>query len=144
MRVEHSVSIARSKDLVWSFLSDYRNDPRFIEAVTHVEIEGGGAPSVGGRMRRSMRLPVVNKSVDADVEIIRVEAGHVIAFRASAGPLSFVETREVASEGSGTRVTFRLEGDPGSALKLGARMMEWQAKRAMTADLASLKRVLER
>jgi carbon monoxide dehydrogenase subunit G len=143
MRVEHSVTIACPQTVVWAFLSDYKNDPLFIEAVTRVSVDGPMPPTTGSRMRRSMRLPIVNADVDTDVEIIRVDPGHAIAFRASSGPLSFVETREVEQNGAGTRVTFRLEGDPGGALKLGTRMMEWQAKRAMTADLSSLKRVLE-
>jgi len=145
MRVEHSITVPRPVDEVWAFVGDYANDPRFIDAVTKVELLFDGAPSVGARMRRSMRLPVVNKDVETEVEIVRVDPLRAIAFRATGLGLSFVETRELERVGpSSTRITFRLEGDPGGAVKLGERVMAWQAKRAMTSDLDALSRALAR
>lgn len=144
MRVEHSITVARPVEEVWAFVGNYANDPHFIDAVTKVELLFEGAPRVGARMRRSMRLPVVNKDVDTEVEIVRVEEGHAVAFRATGLGLSFVETREIERvDASTTRITFRLEGDPGGAVKLGERVMAWQAKRAMSNDLDALARALK-
>lgn len=145
MRVTHSVLIERESRAVWDFLSDYRNDPQFIDAVEASRfVDEGARAEVGVKLHRTMRLPVVHKTSNVDIEIVRFEPPSAIAFHAQEGPLSFVETRLVEAEGEGTRVTFILEGDPTGVLRLGERFMEKQAKKAMTKDLAALKAVLER
>lgn len=143
MRVSHSVHIRRDPADVWAFVSDYRNDPTFIDAVESSAFVGDPVVEVGARLRRTMRLPVVKKTSRVDIEVVRHEPPTLVAFYAKEGPLSFVETRTVEPADGGTRVTFVLEGDPSGVLRLGERFMEGQAKKAMTKDLDNLKRRLE-
>lgn len=135
-----TVTIGRSRDEVFAFLSDGVNDLRWRPAVLDVARERG--EGAGAVYRQGVKGPF-GRRVAADYEVTEWSPPSLIGFRAIAGPVRPEGRYELADGDDGaTVVTMSLRCAPTGP----ARLMAPMVKRSMQSEvgaLENLKRVLE-
>ena len=124
---------------VFAFLADAENDPSWRPGVLDIQRVGGNG--TGARYRQGVKGPG-GRRIDADIEIVALEPDRVIGFRTTAGPVRPQGRYELARDGEGTRVRFRLEAELHGMKRLMAPMVR-RTMASEVAHLANLKRVLE-
>jgi uncharacterized membrane protein len=140
-RAANEVVVDRPVTEVFAFLADAENDERWRRGVIDVKrVSGDG---VGTVYAQGLKGPL-GRRISADIEITELRPNELIAFRALTGPARPVGRYELSSEGASTRVRMSLDAALGGVKKL---LLERPMQKAMNnevANLAELKRVLER
>jgi len=131
----NTVTIARSPEAVFAFVSDGLNAPKWRSGVLDIALVSGSG--VGATWKQGVKGPG-GRRVDADYVVTAYEPGRRLAFRATAGPVrpSGDFTFEAVPEG--TRLTFSLEAELSGIKKL---LMGGQVQKTMDAEVASLARL---
>lgn len=138
------LSIRRATDVVFAFLADSRNTPRWYEAVREAEPLTPGPVAVGTRYRFVRELP--GGRADNLVEVVELEPNAVVTLASVDGPTPFRYRYTLSPTTEGTHL--RLEGDiTGEGIEGPAALLAPFASklfaRGMRSNLAELKRILE-
>ena len=144
MRVEESITIDRSPEEVFGFISVRANDPVWMASVTESEWLDPAAPmGVGRRGRMVMQAMGRREFLD---EVTEYEPGRRIAHRMVSGPMAMVTACIAEPVGSGCRATVLYEPQrlPGGVVgRLTAPLTARIVRRNFQADLVRLKDILE-
>ena len=131
----HTVTIRRPREEVFAFVANHENDPRWRNGI--LEISRASGDGVGEVWRQAVKGPL-GRRIPADIETTQVEPGHVLMFRAIAGPVRPIGRFDFADGGDGgTRVTFSLNADLAGAKTLMAPMVT----KTMQSEVAALDRL---
>jgi len=141
MRAELTIEIARSPEDVFAYLTDVSNLSEWQSGVHAAEVEGGGDPVSGARIRESRHL--LGRELQTTLEVADYEAPRLFALRALDSPVPFTVRHELESAGEGTRLTVVGEGDAGLLPGFAAGIMARRAERQFRKDFERLKRLLE-
>jgi len=76
-------------------------------------------------------------------EVTVLEPGSRLVMQTAQGPFPMRTTYAWSEEARGTRMSLRNDGEPSGFSRLAAPVIETAMRRAMTKDLAALKRILE-
>jgi uncharacterized protein YndB with AHSA1/START domain len=136
----HSVTIARSVDVVFAYVADGDNAQRWRTGVLDIKRESG--EGVGARYAQGVKGPM-NRRIAADFEITVVEPDRRLEFQTVAGPVRPHGRYDFEPIDGGTRVSFALDARLSG---LRALVMGSAVQRTMDAEvraLDNLKRVLE-
>lgn len=138
------LSIRRTTDVVFAFLADSRNTPRWYEAVREAEPVTPGPVAVGTRYRFVRNLP--GGRADNLVEVVELEPDAVVTLASVDGPTPFRYRYTLSPTPGGTHL--RLEGDvTGEGVEgpaaLWAPFASRLFARGMRSNLDELKRILE-
>ena len=140
MRVERSISIARPPGEVLAYVSDIRNDPNWHTDVLEVS-SSTDAVQIGTvfnvRVKPSMGVS------EGTITVKHLEPGKFVEFEGRMGKMAPTVTNMVEAEGSGTRVTRRVDLEPPGAMKLMTPMIKMMIGKSNNGFLAILKRVME-
>ena len=139
------IDIDRPPQVVFDYLADFENIPTWYSAVERVDKLTPGSVAAGARyrMRRSLPSgPAVN-----DVEVTEFVANSAITLASQSGPTPFTYRYRLSPAGQKTRL--RLDGEIsgaglGGVFALLAPLAPRLFERGMRANLATLKRVLEK
>jgi len=138
MSFQISLDIARTPSDVFAFVADFRNMPRWYEAVEQVTADGGS------RFHMVRSLP--GGRAYNEVEVTSYELDKEVTFASTSGPTPFTYRYRVEPAADGTRLTLdgeiSGEGLPGPAAHLGA-LAGRLFQQGMKKNLRVLKRVLE-
>jgi uncharacterized membrane protein len=147
--VTATIEIAKSTQRVFDYLANYTNDPRWRAEIKDVQLS---TPSVGQKTQIT-EVSFLSKKVPRHVSVLQcvaLQPGRAITSETtSASPFWSRNTREVESlPGDRTRVTYRLQFDPG-VVKYGLGfalprfVVQFYTKATMKKYLAALKGILE-
>jgi uncharacterized protein YndB with AHSA1/START domain len=139
-----SLDINRSPSEVFAFIADFRNMPRWYDAVEHVTATTASSTGKGARFQMVRSLP--GTRAHNDVEVTSFQQDEEVTFASVSGPTPFVYRYRVAPVPGGTRLTLdgqiSAEGLSGPAALLGG-LAERLFERGMRTNLGALKRIVE-
>jgi uncharacterized membrane protein len=140
--VTERITIHRSPEDVYSFVSDYRNDVLWRHGVTEMTLDPPAPVRVGTRTREVMRF--FGRRLLTEAEVTEVVPNQRTAFRSSSGPISVTGFRQVEPADGATEITFNLEGEMDSLFSALAPILKPMFRRQVSRDLVRLKMYLER
>ncbi|GAB2808237.1 hypothetical protein GCM10027176_11590 [Actinoallomurus bryophytorum] len=139
-----SIDIQRSPSDVFAFVADFRNMPRWYEAVERVTATTAGSAGQGARFQMFRSLP--DGHAINEVEVTSFQPEEEITFTSIEGPTPFQYRYRLEAISGGTRLTLdgqiSAEGLTGPAAHLGG-LAERLFSRGMKTNLRALKRIIE-
>lgn len=142
MRIEKSVSIARSPQEVWTFIADTRNDPQWCDKVDSVEQIAGDGP--GGEARyRVLHRPIRRRKAKAlAVTVEEYEPPRQLRLREEDDDAVFEVTYRLEGAGEGTALT-QIDEIEWKIPFPGPQIGKIMVGRDIERQFAALKRLLE-
>jgi carbon monoxide dehydrogenase subunit G len=145
-KIEGSVEIAASPEIVWSILADRENEFKFYPALVSHEIDPQGLAVLGQKSHAIGKI--AGMRVETFTEIAELEPNKKLVFRQRKGAFlkSFIQTITLEPIGSGTKVTQHVEiavsmGYLGKLLK--KLVIDREIKKNFDVFLKSLKELAE-
>ena len=140
MRVERLTHIEKPAAGVFEYIADIRNDPTWhtdvLEARSSTERVGPGTVFTV-KVKPSMGVS------EGTMTVSRFEPGRLIEFQGRMGKMTPTVTNICEPDGSGTRVTRRVELAPPGMMRLMSPMIKRMIAKANDGFLANLKSLLE-
>ncbi len=134
--------IARPPEEVFAFATDPAQLPRWQTNAVSAVPEEPGPLRVGSRLREVHRGPG-GREIESLVEVSALEPDRAFALRMLEGPLPVDADLHFEPAGAGTRLRFRVHGQPGGAKRLLQPLLRLALKRQFRQHCEDLKRVLE-
>jgi uncharacterized protein YndB with AHSA1/START domain len=145
MSFEISLDIRRSPSDVFAFIADFRNMPKWYEAVDSVTTDAAASAGSGVRFHMVRSLP--GGAVHNTVEVTSYEPESEVTFASINGPTPFQYRYRIEPIPTGTRLTLlgdiSAEGLPGPGAHLGG-LVGQLFRQGMKKNLQVLKRILEK
>ena len=141
IKVESSVIIDRPSDVVFEYLTNFENNPRWQSGMQEAYFTSDGPLDVGSTYSQVARF--LGRRIDSNFVVVAYEPGHMVTITSSSGSFPITVTRSVKSAGSGTEVKAIVEGDATGFFKLAEPIMGRMVQRSVDGDYARLKEVLE-
>ena len=138
------IDIDRPSEVVFGYLAQVENTPKWYSAVEEAEKLTSAPVSTGTRYRLLRQLPT-GPAVN-DVEVTEFTPNSVFTIASRSGPTPFTYRYRLSPQGKNTHL--RLEGEIsgeglGRGFALVAPFAERLFERGMRANLATLKQLLE-
>lgn len=134
---EGTITIERPVNLVFDFLADGLNNPRWRPTVTDIQ----RVPGKPATYKQGLKGPG-GRRIDGDYEITASQPNEMITFQVIAGPARPTGTYRFEALGNATRLTFTLHFEPKGLARLMDPMIA-STMRSEIAMLTNLKRYLE-
>ena len=143
MAVDVSVEtvIRRPVAEVASYAGDPTNAPTWYVNIDSVEWRTPEPVALGSRM--DFVATFLRRRIAYTYEVTELVAGERLVMQTAEGPFPMRTAYTWEPAGAGTRMTLRNTGEPSGFSRLAAPVMQAAMRRAMTKDLAALKRILE-
>jgi carbon monoxide dehydrogenase subunit G len=141
VRAELTIEIARPPEEVFAYLTDVGNLPAWQSGVSRAQMEDGGGPRAGARIRESRTI--FGRELDNTLEIEAYEPPRLFVLRALHSPVPFSVRHELEAGGEGTLLTVVGEGDTGYLPGFATGLMARRAEKQFRKDFERLKRLLE-
>ncbi len=126
---------------VAAYAGDPTHAPEWYSRISSVEWQTPPPVAVGSRM--DFVAHFLRRRLAYTYEVTELVPGERLVMRTAQGPFPMETTYTWAVEGEGTRMTLRNRGEPSGFAGVAAPVMAAAMRRAMTGDLARLKRLLE-
>ena len=142
MRIQASIEIARTRDDVWAFISDPRNDAKWCDHVVSVEQVAGDGPGPDARYAVVHRPIKLRGEKRMEMAVTEFDPPLRMGLREEEDDAIFEVTYELTESGTGTTLeqTDEIEWKiPFPGPQIGRLMVN----RGIRQQLAALKRVLE-
>lgn len=139
--VNISIDINRPPDIVFAFLSDFENNPKWQNGMRVCTWTSDPPLRVGSTY--SQEASFLGRPILSQFEVIAYEPGRMVKATSPTGTFPITFTRSVEPWGTGTRVRARIEGDSSGVFKLAEPIMARMVRRSIEADYARLKALLE-
>jgi carbon monoxide dehydrogenase subunit G len=135
------VTVNRSVDEVWNFISDFENTTRWSRGVLEARQTSDGPLGVGSTLQTVVKA--FGRRRTADYLVTEYEPNHAFAFEVTSGPMTSRARFSVEPAGAGTRLTASGQAGATGFYRLLAPMLVRTLKRHSQDDLANAKRILE-
>jgi len=126
---------------VAAFAGDPGNAPSWYVNIKSVEWLTDPPVQVGSRM--DFVATFLGRRIEYTYEVVEMVPGQRLVMSTAQGPFPMRTTYTWETADGGTRMTLRNNGSPSGFARIAAPVMELAMRRAMTKDLAALKRTLE-
>lgn len=133
--------IERPVNEVAAFAGDPGNAPAWYVNIESVRWQTAPPVQVGSRM--DFVATFLGRRIEYTYEVVDQVPGERLVMRTAQGPFPMQTTYTWEPVEGGTRMTLRNNGSPSGFARVAAPVMELSMRRAMTKDLAALKRRLE-
>ena len=138
MVVHGTVRIARPAAEVFDFLSDVRNEPRWLPGASEIEMLTQAPVGKGSRFRgRYARAGLV------ELELVEFDRPHCVTFRAHAPIVDFDDAVTLTETADGTLLAATMTAQPKGLMRLLAFAMRRVMQRQFAANWLLLKADLE-
>src|SRR4030042_1410889 len=114
--VEKSVVINKPLEVVFAFVSDTNNDPKWQSGIESVIVEGP-TNVVGAKWTEVRKF--MGQEMKSTLELTSYVQNQKFSAKVIKGPVPFEATVTFAAEGGGTKVTTHIEGEPKGFFKVG-------------------------
>jgi uncharacterized protein YndB with AHSA1/START domain len=126
---------------VAAFAGDPGNAPSWYVNIETVRWQTPPPVQVGSRM--DFVATFLGRRIEYTYEVVDLVPGERLVMRTAQGPFPMQTTYTWEPADGGTRMKLRNNGSPSGVARVTAPVMEMAMRRAMTKDLAALKRRLE-
>jgi carbon monoxide dehydrogenase subunit G len=133
MKVEHTIHIEASPDVVWSVTLDVEKWPEWTPTVTSVERVDNGPFGLGSGVRIKQPL-----QAEAEWVVSVFQAGRRFSWETRRAGLHMKATHEISSEGGGTTNVLRVEA-AGLLARLLWPLLRLAVRRALAIENRGLK-----
>ncbi|HEX6490959.1 MAG TPA: SRPBCC family protein [Gaiellaceae bacterium] len=133
--------IGRPRAEVAAYVTDWRNDPTWIKALSDVRLLSEPPLRVGSRVERVANFR--GRTIEYVNEVAALEPDSRLEMKAVDGPFPMSVVYEFADAGEGTLVRIHARGDATGFYRLVGPVLSRAVKRTIAADLKRLKKVLE-
>jgi hypothetical protein len=142
-RVDVSVEtvIERPVDDVAAYAGDPGNAPEWYVNIRQVEWRTPAPVGVGSQI--DFVASFLGRCIAYTYEVTELHPGRRLVMQTAQGPFPMRTTYSWSPAPGGTRMTLRNDGEPSGFSRLAAPLVATAMRRAMTKDLAALKRILE-
>jgi uncharacterized protein YndB with AHSA1/START domain len=141
IQFERSVLIDRPIEEVFSFISDFENEPKWCEEVVETQQTSEGPVEVGSTFIDHVEF--MGRTIESTYEILAYERNKSITIETSAGPVPFVATYSFDEDEGVTKLAILAEAEPGGFFKLATPIIRRQLEKQWERNFASLKQLLE-
>lgn len=139
--VTEAVSIARSPQEVFDFLTDVRNHPQWDTMVISEELTSPEPVGVGSTIHS--RLQAMGQEVDFDWRVTQFDPPTRMTIVSTAGPLPTSLNFEFAADGAACDVLATIEGSPTGMMQIVEPVIAEAVRTTLAAGLARAKALLE-
>lgn len=139
--VEGEITIGRPVEVVFDFVSDQRNEPRYNPDMVRAVKETDGPIGRGTRFRSTVRSG--RRDSEMLIEITRCERPGLLTSTTTMRQLDVDYTLRFEAVGGGTRMRWSGEVRPKGALRLLGPLVGWMGNRQEERIWAGLKSHLE-
>ena len=133
--------IGRPVAEVAAFAGDPGKAPDWYVNIQSVRWQTPPPVQVGSRM--DFVAAFLGRRIEYTYEVVDLVPGERLVMRTAQGPFPMQTTYSWEPADAGTRMTLRNNGSPSGFARIAAPAIELAMRRAMTKDLAALKRTLE-
>ena len=140
-KVETSIVIQRPIEVVFAFLSNRENNPKWVSELTEVSKTSDGAVGLGTRWREIRKF--LNQRLEYEYEYVEYEPNRKITTRSKSGPFPLEFQSRFENVEGGTRIQSTIQGEPGGFFKLAEPLLMSIVKRQLETALANLKDLME-
>ena len=141
--VTTKIVIYRPVAEVAAYAGDPTNAPEWYANIGTVDVMTPPPLALGSQM--AFVASFLGRTLSYTYEVVEMVAGERLTLRTAQGPFPMETTYKWTSVGPGeTRMTLRNTGTPSGFTALATPLLGSAMRRAMTKDLAELKRILER
>jgi len=141
LTAEASESVSRAPGEVFEFLGDVRNEPAWHTDVLEARLVSG-APDAPGAVYEIKTKPVMGIS-GGKVTLAEYSPSSRIVYKVDMGRFQPTTTFTVSPEGSGARVSRKVEMEPSGIMRLMAPLMGGMFRKRNAMFIANLKHALE-
>ncbi len=138
--VEKSVVINKPLEVVFAFVSDTNNDPKWQSGIDSVVFEGP-TNVVGAKWTEVRKF--MGQEMKSTLEVTSFVQNQKFSAKVIKGPVPFEATVTFAAEGGGTKVTTHIEGEPKGFFKVAEGALKGQLEKSLEEDGNKLKALLE-
>ena len=140
--VTTEIVIGRPVAEVAAYAGDPTNAPQWYTNIRSVEVKTPPPLAQGSQM--AFVATFLGRTLSYTYEVVEIVAGARLTMRTAEGPFPMVTTYTWTSLASDhTRMTLRNTGTPNGFATVATPLITSSMRRAMTKDLAALKRILE-
>jgi uncharacterized protein YndB with AHSA1/START domain len=139
VRVESSIVVNRAPEEVFAYATDPANVPEWQSSALEASVDGPLQAGASGREVRKF----LGRRMESTIRIEAYEPPRRFAIQVTSGPVPFHVEQTVEPEGTGSRVSVVIEGEPGGFFKLAEQLVERAVRRELEGNLATLKDILE-
>ena len=138
---ENETVINKPIEIVYAFLADGLNNPKWRPGVVSIELKSGSAGQVGTVYKQVLKGPG-GRNIDGDYRVTTATPNAELAFAVIAGPARPTGSYYLEPALEGTMVRFVLDLHPKGLAKLMEPMIQ-KTMNGETAQLSNLKQWLE-
>ena len=138
--VEKSVVINKPLEVVYAFVSDTNNDPKWQSGIDSVVFEGP-ANVVGAKWTEVRKF--MGQEMKSTLEVTSFVPNQKFSAKVLKGPVAFEATVTFEASGGGTKITTRIEGEPKGFFKVAEGALRGQLEKTLVEDFNRLKGILE-
>jgi uncharacterized protein YndB with AHSA1/START domain len=139
MRVDSSIVINRPPEEVFTYAIDPTKTSEWQSSALETTVDGPVQTGATGREVGKF----LGRRMESTMRIEAYEPPSRFALQVTSGPVPFHVEQTVEPEGSGSRVSVTIEGEPGGFFKLADPLVERSVRRELDGNLATLKDILE-
>ena len=139
--IEVSITINRNIEEVFKTVVDFDSHAAWRSGLINAVLTSGGPPHAGSTYQYSMKI--MGKAVETTGQIEEYQPPTSYAWKATSGPFPLSGSVKCELVPEGTRVTDRVEAEPGGFFKLAEGLIIKQQESQMKKDLRQLKALLE-
>jgi uncharacterized membrane protein len=140
MKVEHSIIINKPVEEVYAYVNDPENSATWQGGVESVEYSDA-TQQVGTKFVEVRKF--MGREMKTKLEITALEENKKYAAKTLSGPVPYEVTVTFDAVDGGTKMTTRVEGEPGGFFKLAEGAVTKQLANSLEEDGAHLKSILE-
>lgn len=142
IKEEKSGIIRRPIEEVFAYVSDLRHSPEWQSGLVEVRQTTEGPQGVGTQFTFVRKF--MGRMLDASVEFVEYEPNTKVAFRSTSGPMLIEVSYLFESTAEGTKITSKIEMQPGGFLfGLAEPLIAASLRRETEASAGELKDLLE-
>jgi len=141
VRAEVTIEVARTPDDVFAYLTNVSNLPSWQSGVHSAQIEDGGLPRAGARIRESRHM--LGRELNTMLEITDYDPPRLFVLKALNSPVPFTVRHELEASEAGTTMTVTGEGDAALVPGFASGIMARRAEKQFRKDFERLKKRLE-
>ena len=139
--IEGAIVIKRPVDVVFDFVADERNEPRYNRRLTRVEQISGGPINLGARVRAETRS--MGRTAEMVIEYTGFERPRLLTSSTRMSAMRIRGSLTFAPVPAGTLMRWSWQMQPRGVLKLMTPLIARMGKRQERTIWRSLKRYLE-
>lgn len=141
VRIVNEIVIDRPPSDVFEFITNVANNPQWQRGMREAHFTSGPPLRVGSTYAQVAVF--LGRRIESRFEIVEYEPGRLVKGSTTVSPFPITFTRVVEPEGTGSRVTAIVEGNPEGFYKLASPIVRRLVAASVTRDYENLKRLLE-